>query len=78
MTSVHLVGFYSLLSSLMHGTMNLKFSGLVVQTCRVLYQINMRNSASRWLSLYEFDYKYILLLYNLSYISDKIYNANML
>jgi len=24
------------------------------ETCRVLYQINMRNSASRWLSLYEY------------------------
>jgi len=23
------------------------------ETCRVLYQINMRNSASRWLSLYH-------------------------
>jgi len=48
------------------------------ETCRVLYQINQRNSASRCPSLYEYNYTNILLLYNLSIISDKIYNANML
>jgi len=26
------------------------------ETCRVLYQINLRNSASRWLSLWEYEY----------------------
>jgi len=48
------------------------------ETCRVLYQINLRNSASHCPSLYENNYTYILLLYNLSIISNKIYNVNML
>jgi hypothetical protein len=33
------------------------------ETCRVLYQINLRNSASRWLSVYEYSVlSYLCLL----------------